>query len=127
MNAEKDLSFLVGEYGVQYRFQSFRTDVSGSFYGPMDAYSFFNDGGCFTLYHAVQRGEWDYYYSTAFSEDQSALLARDISEQVFKAIKKNRTLKTIFKSETKQLAVIIKKEIEEKGTLFGIKLELKKS
>lgn len=121
MNIKKNLIFLEKQYGFSFSFQTFKTDISGNFYGPMNAYSYYNAHGCFTVYHAVQRGEWYYYSSEAYSDNQETLLSNDISELVFAAIKtKSKSLKYFFKSEIAIVAEIIMNQISEKSEFFEI-------
>lgn len=123
MNIERDMNFLVEKYKMNYNFQSFDSDVSGRFYGPMNTFSYYNSNGCFTIYHAVQREEWDYYYSKVFSNNQEILTAKDISKDVYESIaevKKNITM--LFKSDSLVLSLVIKKKIIESGEFFNIKI-----
>ena len=124
MNIEKNLRFLQKQYDFEFSVQIFRTDVSGHFYGPMKAYSYHNAHGCFTVYHAVQRNEWDYYTAGEYSSDQAKLLSCNINDLVFTAIKKARkkSLKNIFKCEIAIIGEIIKNQISETGNFFGIKV-----
>ncbi len=123
MNIERDLNFLVEEYNMNYSFQSFDSDVSGRFYGPMNTYSYYNSNGCFTIYHALQRGEWDYYYSKIYSNNQAILTAQDISKDVYMSIKElKRNIFTLFKSDSSVLSLVIKRKIIESGEFFNIKI-----
>ena len=74
----KHLGFLREESGLNFAFQSF--DSYHGFCGPIDTYSFYNDFGCFTLHHIVQKGEWAWYKSSKFSKSQYKLLETEINQ-----------------------------------------------
>jgi hypothetical protein len=123
MSIENSLRFLQEQYGLSYGFQTFKKDVTENFYGPMNTYSFYNETGCFTIYHAVQRNEWEYYLSKKYSQNQAELLSQNISQIVFTAIgKKRKSLKNLFRSENTIIADIIKEQISINGEFYGIKV-----
>lgn len=123
-NIEKKFKYLLNEYQFSYSKQVFSKDVTGFFYGPMIAYSFYNENGCFTIHHAVQRNEWDYYVGK-YSTNKSILLARCINEDIFKIEKQSRwsSLANIFKSEFTLISQYLHKQILDKGEFFGIKVK----
>ena len=94
------------------------------FLGPFDAHSFYNDYGCFTILHAVQRNEIEYYISHEFSNSKKILFEMKISEQVFKIMKQLRVNPlNLFKRDNTLVAKFIVDEINKKGEFFGIKVE----
>lgn len=123
MKIKDKFCFLLNEYGFSYSKQVFPKDLTGFFWGPMIAYSFYNAYGCFTIHHALQRNEWDYYVGN-FSSDQSILLARCINEEIFDAERKRRwaSLRNIFKSEFSIISDILRDQIMADGEFFGIKV-----
>lgn len=122
MNAEKVFKYLIDEYHFIYGFNSFSS--FHDFIGPFYAYSFYNGYGCFTILHAVQRNEVEYYISEEFSNKQEILFAIKISEQVFKVLKNLRKNPlNWFKRDNVLLADYIANAIEMKGEFFGIKVE----
>jgi hypothetical protein len=78
MNIRKQFEFLIKEHGLKYQFQSFKKSVNNTFWGPMDAHSFYNEYGCFTIYIMVQWNDIDFYYSPKFSNNQAELLQNKI-------------------------------------------------
>jgi len=111
---KKHLGFLETDYGLKFEFQTFE-DYKG-FCGPIDAYSFYNDFGCFTMHNIVQKGEWGWFVSKKFSQNQYELLDTEIDQRNY--IDKRYWL---YSSVLKKLAEIIKNQIELSGSFFGIK------
>lgn len=107
------LKFLLDEYGFNYRFQMF--DSFHDFHGPIEAYSFYNRYGCFTLHHIVQRGEWELYISDHVSTNQSELTANkiDLTLYISRPCWRIRTF-------LKRLSYSIKYQISSTGHFFGI-------
>ena len=113
------LGFLIREYNLQFKFQTF--EKCHNFYGPMDTYSFYNEFGCLTLHNAVQRGEWAIYISDKFSENQYELMKDEICQSDY--MTKNYWT---FNGWIKGLAQVIKTQIDKQDNLFGIPFENKK-
>ena len=109
------LGFLVSEYQMEFKFQTF-SDFNG-FCGPVDTYSFYNDNGCFTLHNIVQRGEWGWFTSKYFSDDQYELLQKEIKQTDY--IKK---FHLTYSGVLKELAAFIKKQIQETDRFFNISI-----
>lgn len=110
---KKHLGFLETDYDLKFAFQTFE-DYKG-FCGPIDTYSFYNDFGCFTLHNIVQKGEWGWFVSKKFSQNQYELLESEIDQRNY--IDKRYWL---YRSVLKKLGEIIKNQIELSGGFFGI-------
>ena len=123
MNAEKDFKILIDKFDFQYGFNIFSS--FNDFLGPFYAYSFYNEYGCFTILHAVQRNEIEYYVSKEFSKKQEILFDMKISEQIFKLLKHLRKNPlNWFKRDNVLLVNYIADEIKKKGEFFGIKIRI---
>lgn len=111
----KHLGFLTSEHNFKFVFQTF--DDYNGFNGPIDAYSFYNEKGCFTIHNVVQKGEWGWFKSKRFSTDQYELLNTEISQRLY-------ITKRIWFDSTmlKFLAHIVKNEIQRTHCLFGIEV-----
>ena len=110
-----NFNFLINECGMNFIFQKF-SNYRG-FYGPIYTYSFYNCNGCITFHNIVQRGEWGWYKSQKISTIQNELLESEINQTSY--IQRNY----LFASRMfKDLAKILKKEAEEKNTIFGIRI-----
>lgn len=121
MSIQKAFKFLIDQYDFKTGFQVFSSFYD--FLGPFYAYSFYNDCGCFTILHAVQRNEIEYYVSKEFSNKQEILFEKKISEQIFKRLKKLRINPlNLFKRDNTLVAKIIANEINKKSEFFGIKV-----
>jgi len=115
-------SFLINNYNFIYKvhvFSSYR-----GFLGPMILYTFHNENGCFTIFHAVQRNEVDYYYSDIYSNSINDLTKNKIS---FKEIWNNKYSRKIDRllfeiDDLILLARYIQKQIDYEGSFFGIKV-----
>lgn len=77
----KHLGFLKTEYGMTFEFQTF--SYYDGFYGPIDAYSFYNKYGCFTLYNIVQKRDWSWFVSKSFSRNLDELLENEINPNLY--------------------------------------------
>lgn len=111
----KHLNFLIDTYHMSFFFQTF--DEYKGFYGPINTYSFYNDYGCFSIVHFVQRGEWAWYTSLKIEKNLYDLLnkeicQRDFIDQSFFSYKKT----------LRYLSNIILKQIISSGSFFGIKI-----
>ena len=111
----KYFGFLVDECGMKFQFQSF-SDYNG-FYGPIDTYSFYNINGCFTFHHIVQRGEWGWYRSSKFSNNQYDLLEKEINQRDY-------LFRYYFftSSWLKALSDIVKGQVKRSNSALGISL-----
>lgn len=124
MNEEQDFKTLIDKYDFKYGFNNFSSFLG--FLGPFFAYSFYNEYGCFTILHAVQRNEIEYYVSKKYSNKQEILFKAKISEQVFKILSRLRKNPlNWFKSDNVLLLDYIVDEIKKKGEFFGIKVKYK--
>ncbi len=123
MKVEKDYKFLVDKYGFKYEYNGFSSYFSLT--GAFSAYSFYNEYGCFTVLHAVQRNEIEYYISKEFSKKQEILIEKLISETVFLLLRYlRRNPRNWFKRDDVLLAEYIVDQIEKKGEFFGIKVKI---
>lgn len=113
----KYLGFLVTEYDFSFKFQTFEN--YRGFCGPVDTYSFYNNYGCFTLHNIVQKGEWGWFLSDKFSDNQYALLSSEIPQDQY--ISCCWTLR----GQLKQLTNSIKIQLLSTGMMFGIKTTAK--
>lgn len=126
MKITTELDFLIEEYGMKYQFQSFEKTVGGGFWGPCEAYSYYNDYGCFTIYNIVQRGDLDFYYSPKFSCNQNELLQDEVNLNLgCEEIWLNMPHKIFGQRKIfyKTLAKAIKFQIHKYGAFYGIKVE----
>ena len=120
MNIEKDFKLLITNYDFKFGYNIFPS--YDGFLGPFNAYSIYNDCGCFTILHAVQRNEIEYFVSKEFSREQKVLLETIISEQVFKILKLlRRNPLNWLKSDHSLIANYISNEIKTKGEFFWIR------
>ena len=109
----KHLGFLKEDHGFSFGFQSFG-DYYG-FCGPIDAYSFYNQHGCFTLHNIVQKGEWTWYLSKGYSTNQYGLLEQKIDPSLYIATKC-----WLYSTVLKRLSISIKNQIKDSGKFFDI-------
>ena len=111
----KYFGFLIKECGMKFQFQTF-PEYYG-FCGPIDTYSFYNNNGCFTFHHIVQRGEWSWYRSSRFSNDQYELLEREINRRDY-------LFRDYFftSSWLKILSNIVKGQVKRSNSALGISL-----
>ena len=122
MSVNKFFKFLIDKYDFKYGFNNFSSFYG--FLGPFFSYSFYNEYGCFTILHAVQRNEIEYYVSKGFSNKQEILFEVQISDRVFKILKQLRKNPlNWFKKDNVLIANYIANEISEKGEFFGVKIK----
>jgi hypothetical protein len=112
----KNFGFLIDEYKMDFLFQKFH-DYKG-FFGPIYTYSFYNSNGCITFHNIAQRGEWGWYKSSKISNNQYELLEKEINQKIY--LKKTYLL---ISNSLKDLANVLKKEINDRNTIFGIKVK----
>lgn len=112
----KYFGFLVEEHGMKFQFQTF-PDYNG-FFGPIDTYSFYNENGCFTFHNIVQRGEWGWYKSSKFSNDQYELLEKEINQRDY-------LVRYYFftNSWLKALSDIVKGQVKRSNSALGVSLK----
>lgn len=130
MDIEKQFDFLVKDYNLKYVYQEFKNCYGGNW--CVYTHSFYNDSGCFTIHNLPQRGELDFYYAKKFSK-----VRKDLYEQLIgiTSIEKeiwDKNSKFLFfrnpffwwssSRVLKTLAEVIKKQIEDNGEFFGIKV-----
>ncbi len=115
----KKFAFLVEKHNMTYKKQIFNKHLNGGFLGPFIAHSFYNIHGCFTIYYALQRNEYYFYISKCYSEKQNELLSVDITDEVYRLLKSHYP---IYFDEISTLSKILKKEINERKSLFNIRL-----
>lgn len=111
----KYLGFLVDIYQMDFKFQSFSEYLG--FWGPIDTYSFYNEYGCFTLFHIVQKGELGWYTSKKIGTDLLELLKEEIIQT--KYTQKNTYF---FRQHIKVLSDVIRKQIDSSQEFFGIRV-----
>ena len=112
----KYFGFLIEDYGMKFEFQTF-IEYKG-FRGPVETYSFYNDNGCFTFHNIVQRGEWGWYRSLKFSNNQYELLEREVSQSEY--LDKNYFL---ISSWLRDLSKIMKLYAERSNSVFGVRVK----
>ena len=70
--------FLLRNYGFRYSKEELgnAVDKDGKliFYGPFNAYQFYNDNICISILHLVQRDEYDVYVSNEKTADQVLII-----------------------------------------------------
>lgn len=110
---KKYLGFLSEEYEMHYCHQEFNKYLN--FCGPVECYSFYNDGGCFTLHYLVQRGELGWFCAPQFSKDQVTLLNTELDQRQY--ISGN-----VFgyRNMLRLLRKCILRQITKSGSFFGI-------
>ena len=73
-NLLKLFSFLLNTYGFSYSKEELgdAVDKSGKFefYGPLNAYQFYNENLCINILHLVQRDDYNVYITDKKSADQ---------------------------------------------------------
>lgn len=77
MNVKELFEFLIKEYGLSYQFQEFTNCYNGGWI--VRTYSFFNDSGCFTISHLLQRDELDFFFAPYFAQDRKKLCVKDVN------------------------------------------------
>ena len=127
---ENSFGFLVKEYNLKSCYQVFDHCFDGN--RRVYTYSFYNDGGCFTIHNLPQRGELDFYYAKHFSHDRKALCEKVIDVSVVeKSIWQKNSKVLGFKNPffwrsgkrvLCTLAEVIRRQIESRGEFFGIKV-----
>lgn len=113
----RHLGFLQDEYNFNYCFQSF--DSYNGFWGPIDTYSFYNQNGCITLQHIVQRGEVGLFFSKQFSKRQQNLLERKIDLASYISCPCWR-----FSTLLRRLSNSIKMQLSSTSSMFGIHFDI---
>lgn len=71
MNVKELFEFLIKDYGLSYQFQEFTNCYNGGWI--VRTYSFFNDSGCFTISHLLQKDELDFFFAPCFTQDRKKL------------------------------------------------------
>ncbi|MBO5328095.1 MAG: hypothetical protein J6B04_02850 [Clostridia bacterium] len=124
MKIKNTFKFLIDKYNFKYGFNIFSSYYN--FLGPFYTYSFYNDCGCFTILHAVQRNEIEYYVSKGFSNKQEILFEVKVSEQIFNILKRlRRHPLNWFKADATLVAEYIADEINKKNEFLGINVKRK--
>ncbi|MBE6797195.1 MAG: hypothetical protein E7531_02510 [Ruminococcaceae bacterium] len=77
MHIREVFDFLITDYGLEYKHQEFINAYDGNW--TVQAYSFYNNSGCFTIHNLVQRDELDFYYSPKFSQELSELCGKGVN------------------------------------------------
>ena len=111
----KYLGFLIKNHHMQFSVQIY--DSFLGFAGPIELFCFYNDNGCFSLQHIVQKGEWGCFSAKKFSVMQNDLLENEISQKQF--ANRNVYTSTAF---LRLLSSSIQKQIANSGSFFGIAL-----
>ena len=91
MDIAEMFRFLIEDYNLKYKYQEFRNCYNGNWI--IETYSYYNDTGCFTIHHLMQRGEIDCYYSPTISEIREELTIkrldiRTIGVEIWKKMEK---------------------------------------
>lgn len=111
----KYLGFLETGLGMTFKKQTFTSYLG--FAGPIDTYSFYNEFGCITFHHIVQKGEWGWFTSKKFSSNQGNLLEKEIRQREY--LNKSYYFTS---SWLRDLQEALKNELYEYGTVFHIKV-----
>ena len=125
MYTRKTFDFLEKDYGFKYAFQSFEKTANGSFWGPCEAHSYYNENGCFTIYTIVQRGDLEIYKSDKFSQNQIELLQQIVDLDTEGKAEWGKLRKSFFRNKRRffqTLAEVIKTQIENTGQFYSIKI-----
>ena len=123
MNIEKTFAFLITDYHMNYAYQKFPHCPFGNWI--IGTHSYYNDSGCFTIHILYQRNEIDFYYAKAYSTIREKLCESLIDEQeAYPEIWWKAKQKFMFSYRPQlylnTLAEVIKKQIEETGSFFGV-------
>ena len=129
MNIESIFSFLMEDYGFEFQYQRFDKCYGGNW--TVDAFSFYNDTGCFTIHSLVQHGgELDFYYSPRFSTSLEDLCSRgvdirSIEKDIWKKHEKIGAFPRPFfwlrnHKVLEALSDVLKEHIAKHGEFFGI-------
>ena len=131
MNVEELFEFLIKEYGLSYQFQAFTNCYYGGWI--VRTYSFFNDSGCFTIHHLLQRDELDFYFAPHFAWDLKKLCMRGVNiktiePHIWKKHRKIRIFKNSFfwwsnKRILTVFAEALKNHLLKNNDFFGIKVQ----
>lgn len=105
--------FLITEYQMTFRRNCY-PDYLG-FAGPVYAFSYFNQNGCFSFHYIVQKDELGLFTSHAYADEQEALLQQEISTVSLGVSQVFTKRQFLF-----ALAKIIREEINMNGTVLGI-------
>lgn len=112
----KYLGFLRDEYSLSYCFQSF--DNYNGFCGPVDTYSFYNNNGCITLHHIVQKGDIEVFTAKQFSKTQEELLETRVDLALYIAVPCWR-LRTLLR----RLSQSIRSQVSISESVFGVDID----
>ena len=131
MDVKKELADLAKKYNLQYQCQVFKNCYGGNWI--VCDHSLYNDSGCFTMHHVLQRNEVDFYFANKFSTDMKALCDKDVNVYVVeKEIWKKREKFLFFKNPfyylsperiMKTVIEIINVSIEKNNEFFGVKIK----
>lgn len=124
---QEHFSFLLLNYGFKFVYKEFgnAVDANGKFYfyGPMNAYSFYNENGCFTFFNLVQRKEWDAYKVDKYVDDQSELKKGVNLLDGFYPLEQELHTGLVYagdESYIKNISILIRKKIEVSHEIYGI-------
>lgn len=126
---DRYFSFLTEEYDLQYKYREFNNCFGGYWY--VEAYSFYNESGCFTLHYLPQRDELDIYHSKSCVNDHQGLLGRHIGEieafgdEAWTEEKNKHKGSDGYVLYSQTLAELIKKKLDAEGEIFGVKVNKK--
>lgn len=124
--------FMLIEYGFKYKHNTFKTAVNKNnkfwFYGPVEAYSFYNEEGCLTIFRLVQRDEWNLSVSRKYSNEQATLRDEIYDEDGF--ILLNRSLNEENRYSNRidyliKLSEMFKRQLGKTDAILGIKVSEK--
>lgn len=133
MNYENDLQNFANKYSLIYKKQEFLNCFNGNWI--VQTYSLYNDFGCFTIHHLLQRNEIDFYISKAFSNDRKKLMERQINVYNYQWTYWNKRAKFLFftnpfffeniEKVIESLITVMELEIKDNGTIFGLMVSKK--
>lgn len=130
MDVKKQFSFLIRDYGLNYKYQKFTDCYGGNC--SVETHSFYNDTGCFTIHSVPVRGELDFYYATLFSTTRENLCEQmldvhSIEPELWDKHTKIGFIKNPFfwwssKSVLNALAEVLENHVAKHEEFFGIKV-----
>ncbi len=133
---KETLDFLIEEYDLKYDYQQFENCPFGNW--CMEAYSYYNDYGCFTITKLLARDDVEYVYLKNIALLKTYMYSRyserlkyqinitSIEGDIWEKYKKRSIFRGRFWSDKKYLKIlseVIKVQIEQRGEFFGIKVK----
>ena len=124
---ENLFDFLIKDYNLSYQYQEFLNCYGGNW--TVQAHSFYNESGCFTIYNEVQRG-LSFYCASQLSTEREKLCEREVDISLMEPhVWKERQTLWFFKnpffwwSDKKVLSTLaeaLKVHLAKNNEFFGI-------